>query len=87
MRKSAFESVNTEQEIPTGEMLRACVEVTRALLGQSTQAPFVIITDSVVTSRGFPVRQNGNPNMAALPTDWRRYYGNKLAELTRNAMD
>ena len=26
-------------------------------------------------------------NMAALPNDWRHYYGNKLAELTRNSPD
>ena len=32
------ESVNIEQGIPTGEMLRACIELTRALLGQSAQA-------------------------------------------------
>ena len=43
-----------EQGISTGEKLRACV-------GQSAQAHSVIITDSVVTSRGFPVhRRNGN---------------------------
>ena len=69
--------LNIEQGISTGEMPRACVELTRALLGQSAQ------THSV----------NWNPRpyqtwrLWPLPDDWRRYYGNKVSELTRNALD
>ena len=49
---------NSTDEFLPDEMLRACVELTRAILGQSALAQFVIITDAVsavVTSRGFPV--------------------------------
>ena len=35
---------NSTDEFPPDEMLRACVELTRAILGQSALAQFVIIT-------------------------------------------
>ena len=68
--------LNIEQGISTNEMPHACVELTRALLGQSAQA--------------HSVNMNPHPYQTwrkPLPDDWRRYYGNKLAELTRNALD
>ena len=38
---------NSTDELPPDEMLRACVELTRSLLGQSALAHIVIITDAV----------------------------------------
>ena len=38
---------NSTDEFSLDEMLRACVELTRAILGQSALVHFVIITDAV----------------------------------------
>ena len=66
-----------EQGISTGEMPRACLEQTRALLSQSAQAHSVNLNPHPYqTWRLWP-----------LPDDWRRYYGNKVSELTGNALD
>ena len=73
----AFSRGGKRQGISTGEMHRACVELTRALLGQSAQPHSVNLNPHPYqTLRLWP-----------LPDDWWHYYGNKLAELTRNALD
>ena len=69
--------LNIELGISTGEMPRACIELTRALLGQSAQAHSVNLNP-------YPYQ---TWRLWSLPDDWRRYYGNKVSELTRIALD
>ena len=71
---------NSTDEFPPDEMLRACVELTRAILGQSALAHFT----SWWRLAGFPCREEMATYMEAY---WRRYYGNKLPEFTINSLD
>ena len=62
-----------EQGISTGEMLRACVENQHVRLS-ANQRNRTLWEDNIRFRSHISIKH------AALPNDWRRYYGNKLAE-------
>ena len=84
---------NSTDEFPPDEMLRACVELTRAILGQSALAQFVIITDAVQWDwvqwwrlAGFPCREdifNGDPHSVWLGAGNNSLNYNKFTGLGR----